>query len=495
MRMPRFNIIKTKAIIKHAIGPLLFSIYPSIFLYTHNIEMLSLRQLARPLLFASILAGLVFSASKLVLKENGKASLAATLFLIMFWNYDSLFNGIHHILDLNHWHILPLLLFIYGHLVYFINALRKRSIFENLNKAALAMASALIAFNLIALIPAEVHKHQRRSKKSTYQKVSQKTSRPGTYPDIYLIILDEYARLDTIKEEWGYDNDEFSDFIIDKGFFVADKSESKYAYTELVIPSIMDLNYVDKDLTTIELYQIINNSFLFAYLDKMGYKIVFLDGCSRAEHELRNKNVAHQYIIDLTKEEAPRFDEFSDLVIKKTFLGPVVTAGNSANLWYTVSNYFLNFLADFPSQARKINQPFLVFAHLPCPHLPYVFNSDGDFHENPTNYWEYMSLDKDVLKSLYLEQYIYVTKRITAIVNGILETSINEPVIILMSDHGPRKESAGIDNETQKYRVLNAVYFPDGDYAGLYATIAPVNTLRVIMNKYFGEHYKMLEDR
>ncbi len=33
-------------------------------------------------------------------------------------------------------------------------------------------------------------------------------------PDIYYIILDEYARADTLKEFWDYDNSKFIDYLI-----------------------------------------------------------------------------------------------------------------------------------------------------------------------------------------------------------------------------------------------------------------------------------------
>ena len=104
-------------------------------------------------------------------------------------------------------------------------------------------------------------------------------------------------------------------------------------------------------------------------------------------------------------------------------------------------------------------------------------------------------MDKKVLRKLYLEQYIYVTKRITNCISEILKTSDKQPVIMLLSDHGPRIESVGIDDMVQAHRVLNAIYFPDHDYRNLYDTISPVNTLRVILNKYFNGNFKLLEDQ
>jgi hypothetical protein len=43
---------------------------------------------------------------------------------------------------------------------------------------------------------------------------------------------------------------------------------------------------------------------------------------------------------------------------------------------------------------------------------------------------------------------------------------------------------------------MNAYYFPDNrGKQYLYDSISPVNTFRVILNAYFGEHLELLPDR
>jgi hypothetical protein len=43
-------------------------------------------------------------------------------------------------------------------------------------------------------------------------------------------------------------------------------------------------------------------------------------------------------------------------------------------------------------------------------------------------------------------------------------------------------------------KILNAYYFPGGN-DDLYPTITPVNTFRLIFNKYFDQDYPLLEDK
>jgi hypothetical protein len=62
-------------------------------------------------------------------------------------------------------------------------------------------------------------------------------------------------------------------------------------------------------------------------------------------------------------------------------------------------------------------------------------------------------------------------------------------VIILQGDHGIG------DVMKNKMSILNAYYLPGGGDEGLYPTISPVNTFRVVFNEYFGEQYGLLEDK
>jgi hypothetical protein len=61
---------------------------------------------------------------------------------------------------------------------------------------------------------------------------------------------------------------------------------------------------------------------------------------------------------------------------------------------------------------------------------------------------------------------------------------------VIQGDHGP----APFDVIERRMKNLNVYYFPDND-DGLYPTITPVNTFRLILDKYFGQNYPMLEDR
>ena len=66
-----------------------------------------------------------------------------------------------------------------------------------------------------------------------------------------------------------------------------------------------------------------------------------------------------------------------------------------------------------------------------------------------------------------------------------------DAIIILQADHGL------LENEVLNGRVANlyAIYFPDGDYSKLYSTITPINTFRIILDKYFSANLGLLPDK
>ena len=76
------------------------------------------------------------------------------------------------------------------------------------------------------------------------------------------------------------------------------------------------------------------------------------------------------------------------------------------------------------------------------------------------------------------------------------------PVIIIQADEGPFParepgswRDASEDEIEIKTSILNAYYFPDGDYRMLHQDVTPVNSFRIIFNKYFGMSFASLPDK
>lgn len=508
---------------------LLWAIYPIFALYAHNVDELLLKQLFLPIIFSLVFASIFFGLWLITLKDNLKASFATVLLLVIFWNYGLIFMGIINMVNIKHWHLIPVVVFIYFYLVFFINRIKRYKSLNNLNTILLWPILLLNIINVITILPTEF-------KKVSIIKKNNKISLPASevidgkfYPDIYLIILDEFASLKTIKEEWGYNNDSFADFLRDKGFFVTENSESRYNQTILSISSLLNIDYVTgpiekssignflsdpesvsgsgdnnfiKKTDFNEVMQKLNNNFFTNYLKEHGYKLHVLEGISQHQSSFKIHNTDSSFAYqELKKSDKPGslVDAFYLELIKKTIIKPFdmfFNLNQTYNINYLGTKYIVNYLKK-PFNHNKT--PKFIYAHIMCPHGPFVFDRGGNYSSPITPDGQRIGgfvSKKNTVNDAYLDQYIYICDEIKNIVNSHIQKNPSVlPVIIIQSDHGPRPFFVYLKDRMNSFKVFNAVYFPDGDYRKLYDSIAPINTMRVVLNKYFGENFKMLEDK
>ena len=86
------------------------------------------------------------------------------------------------------------------------------------------------------------------------------------------------------------------------------------------------------------------------------------------------------------------------------------------------------------------------------------------------------------------------------LITKIIHESKRPAIIILQGDHGTASElrnHQGFENNDfkERFSILNAYYFPDKDYSMIYPEISPVNSFKVVMNKYFDKNFKLEEDK
>ena len=67
-------------------------------------------------------------------------------------------------------------------------------------------------------------------------------------------------------------------------------------------------------------------------------------------------------------------------------------------------------------------------------------------------------------------------------------------MIILQGDHGALQQHIPEKRIFGRMGILNAYYFPGKQNQGLYETISPVNSFRLLFNLYFGTEYPILKD-
>ncbi|HEX9594685.1 MAG TPA: sulfatase-like hydrolase/transferase, partial [Candidatus Saccharimonadales bacterium] len=142
----------------------------------------------------------------------------------------------------------------------------------------------------------------------------------------------------------------------------------------------------------------------------------------------------------------------------------------------------------------KAGGPQFSFFHLLTPHPLYVFDQDGstpDYHQSP-------DVDDVPEKEKYVNQLVYINKRILETIDYILENSPEPPVIVFQPDEGPylfdtgEKLSAG-ERAQWKHGVTSAFYLPGYEQDEI--ELSPVNIFRYLFNEYVGYELDYLENR
>jgi hypothetical protein len=149
-----------------------------------------------------------------------------------------------------------------------------------------------------------------------------------------------------------------------------------------------------------------------------------------------------------------------------------------------------------------------VFAHITIPHPPFLFGANGEMPAQSV--LSKQTLSKSEYLAHFADQVTYTNKMTRRMVEDILAKSDVPPIIILQADHGPGYMAPGTDKSKadQEYTteesgesamhtrraILSAYYLPDGGDRLLYDSISPVNTFRVILDKYFKMKLDVLED-
>lgn len=310
----------------------------------------------------------------------------------------------------------------------------------------------------------------------------------GYKPDIYYIILDAYGRSDVLDETWGIDNTEFLRTLESNGFYIAKCSQSNYAQTILSLTSSLNLNYLDALTSNLggsmdknaALQELGQNNFVRKYLASLGYKIVafatnfpFIEWKDADYFYSPPPEGMNDFEILLARTSAWRIP--MDLISR--------SPEQRSTDWYRRrTEYALQYL---DGEVQNLPSPKFVYAHLVIPHHPFVFGPNGETVE----YTTYNILDFDDYGTGYGNQVVYINKQIEYLVSLILANSQNPPIIIIQGDHGP----SPFGLVERRMKILNAYYFPDNT-EGLYSEITPVNTFRLIFDKYFDLDLELLDD-
>jgi len=324
------------------------------------------------------------------------------------------------------------------------------------------------------------------------------------YPDIYYIILDGYGREDMLQTIHGYDNTAFIAELENRGFVVAQKSQSNYPRTILSLASSLNMQYLDKLSLAMDgsnlwwpASDIIQHSELRQFLEQEGYQTVFF----ASGWDLTDIRDGTYY-----KSRFPiTLRNFQAVYILWTNLNLLNELSQTTISLPSDNNYRRRILYSFETlpEVSFYDGPKFVFAHILMPHPPFLFNSEGEPIDEDFYYPKFGtqvdSQNVSRYREGYIEQLTYINRLTLDMIDGIQANSANPPVIIIQGDHGPDVFMNGFDPNKaclyERFSILNAYYMPGVSPDVIPEDITPVNSFRLIINQYFGKNLAMLPNQ
>lgn len=322
----------------------------------------------------------------------------------------------------------------------------------------------------------------------------------GPSPDIYYIVLDGYARQDILKESFGWDNSEFSDWLAQKGFQVLGQSSANYCQTALSLVSSLNMDYLDRfaaeagPLTNDR--QLLHNALLecrlFDFLRQQGYGVVAL----RSGYWPTEITTADLYL-----RASWGVSELEAVLLENSTLGVLFQAATGIS-GYDNHRSTVRFALNRLQQPIAHDSPTFLFAHIVCPHPPFAFGPDGRSVRPPGPFRLSDGRDyyhADQYRHGYLDQLQFVNASVRRIVENILSTSSRPAIIVIQADHGPGMNwdpwSLGRTNVRERLGILNAIYMPPEMRSEFRDDSSPVNTFRTVLRTVFGVSIDPLPDR
>jgi hypothetical protein len=470
---------------------LAISAYPALALLNANTGEVQPSAVIRPLLASIMFGGLLYFVLWLFFRKPHKAAFLTTLWLALFFtfghayiyidekfpaaNYESwliLGWGILFALTL-FWITRPKLTFI--------------SFASGLNTVALALLIMSVWQVSFTGGPRSAH-----ALGADNAPIQPDLAAPANPPDVYYIILDSYGRKDVLQSAYGYDNTEFLNALKERGFYVAECSQSNYVRTEISLASSLNMMYLQeldsefKPESTARrtLWNSLKHSAVRYNFEKMGYTTVnFATGF--AWNELEDAD-----IFLAPPPFTSGMSEFEGLFLRTTLGRYAQDFGwvdPDAVMGQAFRDRFNNI---FDNMGTLANMPQSTFSyvHVISPHPPFVFDPEGN-PTYPPDFWnEQRQYPRPQYQKGYTNQLTWLNKKVLKAIDTLLAESDTPPIIVIQGDHGPWMLS-----QEQRMQIFNAYYLPEHN-ADLYPTITPVNTFRLIFNEYFGGKYDILDD-
>jgi hypothetical protein len=316
----------------------------------------------------------------------------------------------------------------------------------------------------------------------------------GPGRDIIVVLLDGYARSDTLATAFGFDNGPFHEELEERGFEIAERSRSNYPNTALTHVSMFQMRHIadvpplPQQTRHAEGYRAIGRI--------MAGPLPVLETMRRHDYEtIHITPVVNEFKMHSADRvlDSGQMVQLETVLLGRTLLGRVVDWVAPDLLYNEQRERSLQAVAAVETLALDSTRQF-VFAHLMLPHSPYVFGPNGEplpqpdclpvctiFHAPP---------GEESLR-LYRDQLSFTNTLMLEMVDTIRSGGA-DPVIVLMSDHGSRL----FVTEHPEEFLLNFFASATPGRPGLFPDDAtPVNLFPRLFRAYLNEEIDLLPER
>ncbi|MDH7568894.1 MAG: hypothetical protein QHJ73_04850 [Armatimonadota bacterium] len=479
--------------------PLLLGVFPVLSLAAANVERVPLgSNMLRLVLWFALGAAVAFVVFSGVFRNTDRGALMASLSVILFSSFGPIRSVVSGLTGPKQSTTVAVVAeaFVWA-LVAWVLARTPRDL-RRLTATVNAAALFLVLLPLSRL-GAHTVKGQAYRPASAEPVVTAAANTAGSRPDIYYIIFDRYASTSTLRDYYQFDNSAFVAELTRMGFYVVEHAYANYLKTGQSLAASLNMTHLTHlgeavgedsgDWTPV--FQMLQDHRVGKFLKEQGYTYIHVGAGFEATHFNPN---ADANLTEGTDSATFFAQTLREQTMASLFVGPFFNGGIREQHWAT-TRYQLECVQRVVDDPR----PTFTFAHILVPHSPYVFDRNGRLLPSST-------VAARTESENYLEQLRYATNAAAKLVSDIIARSENPPIILLQSDEGPFPEryrvlqaafdwrTATPDELRQKLGILNAYYLPGGP-RGLYPTITPVNSFRVVFNRFFGTKLPLLPDR
>ena len=501
-RWPRLSILP--------FHPVLLAIYFCLALYAHNIHELYFSEVQRALALAAISGFFVTVVFCCLLRSLVAGGIAASLLIVCLAAYGYVYDTIENLIGGSAAEPYFMLIWIGCFAIGISRSFIHRSKLIALNGLMNCIALAMVVLPIGSILWDNIH--FSASAKVTVNRPSlpeivSPVGNNATFPDIYYLVFDRYASRQTLTKHYGFDNSVFLNSLRKRGFYILEDGVANYAKSAHSLASSLNLGHLTEVFGPASeslsdwkpILSLVRDNQLGYIVKSLGYHYAHIGSWwywTRGHDAADESGFAEGAPLYLRTGLKP----FEALLLKVTLPARIYRRSPSSVFDDRRTHWNIaRFQFDVLPNLEGSGEPLFVVGHILMPHEPYVIFPDGRFKTR----------EEAAVKTRqenYLDQLAYTNRKIIELIDSLLRRE-PQPIIILQSDEGPNPDrfksnsgqpswhNASQEELRKKLRILNAFYFPDQDYAVLYPDLTPVNTFRLIFNRYLGQTLPLLPDR